>query len=300
MREGGGVVALLKNNMKAISNALPTHLTPERFLRIAATALSRSPDLLECTSLSLINSIVESSMLGLEIGGPLALAHIIPFNSYNKKLKMKVKEATLIVGYNGYRQLAFRSGQIGGFHAHPVFSTDAFDYEYGTEPYIRHKPDSSGKKGELIYAYAVAFDRSRHMIDFEVIDQHEADRAKAKSAKGQYDSGPWKDDPAPMWVKTAVRRLAKRLPMSPEMQRAASIEDAAENDVESPLEHITDADFIVETTRADALTDALKEKNEDTSSDPCPDTGKPRLASDCSGCLNAGCQFKEREPGEEG
>ncbi|GAG81482.1 unnamed protein product [marine sediment metagenome] len=137
---------LLFKNMKAIKSVAPKHLTPERVLRIAYTAIVRNPKLSMCSQVSLLNSVIESTMLGLEIGGPLGLAHLVPFKG----------KATLIVGYGGFIQLGYNSGKIKNFSFHPVYQSDEFSYHYGVDPDLKHVPSNDESPGELVYAYAIA------------------------------------------------------------------------------------------------------------------------------------------------
>ena len=222
---------LLVDNIKAIKSVLPKHLTPERMCRIAYTAIARTPRLAECTQHSLLNAILEASMLGLEIGGPLGLAHLIPFG----------QEAQLIIGYQGFMDLAYRSDRVINFSAHPVYEKDTFDYAYGLNPKLFHVPSREDDVGKLVFAYAVAQFKNGG-FDFEVVDKRIAMAAKARSAAKHEKDSPWNtEDEWAMWVKTAIRRLAKRIPQSPELQTAANLDDRAEAGISQDI-NIIDID----------------------------------------------------------
>ena len=94
--------------------ALPKHLSPERFGRIAITALSRTPKLKECTQESLFKCLLDLSAMGLEPDG--RHAHLIPYE--NRKLG--IVECTLIVDYKGLVALVRRSGEVAKIHADVV------------------------------------------------------------------------------------------------------------------------------------------------------------------------------------
>jgi len=216
--EKRNVLGLLKNNMKAVASVAPKHISPERLLRVAYQAIVKTPQLTTCNQLSLVNAIIEASQLGLEISGPLGQATILPFKG----------EATLIVEYRGKIALAYNSGMVKTFSAHPVYANDTFSYEYGMNPNIRHIP-ASGERGKLIAAYA-SIKYLNGGEDFEVVDHAMAMRSKEKSpAKGSKFS-PWNivADEWTMWVKTAIHQLSKRIPQSPELQRANMLEEMAE------------------------------------------------------------------------
>ena len=60
-----------------IAKALPKHLTPDRFIRVAVSALTRTPKLKECEPVSLFGAMLTLSQLGIEPDG--RRAHLIPF-----------------------------------------------------------------------------------------------------------------------------------------------------------------------------------------------------------------------------
>jgi recombinational DNA repair protein RecT len=187
-----------------------------------------------------MNSVIEASMIGLEIGGPLGQCALVPF--YNNQTKQN--EAQLIVEYKGLMCLGYRSGQIANFSGHPVFEKDDFHYSYGIQQNLTHRPYDDGDPGALKYAYAVV--NYRHGgYDFEVVNHRIAMEAKSRSPAKNSNSSPWNnsmDEPA-MWVKTAIRRLAKRIPQSPELQQAVALESSLENGQAQNFQHVIDIDL---------------------------------------------------------
>ena len=69
----------------AISKALPSAITPERFTRMATTAVTMNPDLGACTPSSFIGAMLQAAALGLEPNTPLGQAYLIPYDRYDKK-----------------------------------------------------------------------------------------------------------------------------------------------------------------------------------------------------------------------
>lgn len=228
------IYQMLAKYQKAITSVLPKHLTPERMIRIAYTMIHRTPKLRECTPVSLINAVIEISILGLEVG---RTAHIIPFK----------QEATVIVDYKGFIELAHRSNQVASFPFKPVYENDIFEYEEGTTRYIKHKP-AREKRGDLIAAYAIA--NFKHGgFDFEVVLPEDIDATRKQAPGAKSKDSPWNDPDQEwtMWCKTAVRRLAKRIPQCPELQKAAYLEEMVEAGLKQNISHITngiiDVDF---------------------------------------------------------
>ena len=59
------------------ARALPKVMTPERFTRIALSALSNTPKLMECTRNSFLGALMNAAQLGLEPNTPLGQAYLI-------------------------------------------------------------------------------------------------------------------------------------------------------------------------------------------------------------------------------
>lgn len=206
-----------------IANALPNHLTAERFIRVALTAMSRNADLLVCDQRSVIGSLVQAAELGLEVNTPLGHAYLIPY--WNSKTKRK--EAQLQIGYRGFIALARRSGDISTIAAEVVYENDHFDIELGTNRGIKHKPNlNPANRGTKIGVYATVQFKDG-TIDFEYMTAEQVAAVQSRSKSGE--SGPWKTDEEEMWRKTPIRRLSKRLPLAIEdadlLTKAAAIDE---------------------------------------------------------------------------
>jgi len=93
-------IEIHKNALRKVipnfADALPVtarkFLTPERVVQVSCTAIAKSPLLLECSPMSIMKSVMDCVQVGLEPGGPLGHAYLVPF--YNKKVGGK--EATPI------------------------------------------------------------------------------------------------------------------------------------------------------------------------------------------------------------
>ena len=64
-----------------IEKALPSVITPDRFTRMALTAVSTNPKLGECTPASFCGAMLQAAQLGLEPNTPLGQAYLIPFRN---------------------------------------------------------------------------------------------------------------------------------------------------------------------------------------------------------------------------
>lgn len=204
--------------------ALPKHLSPERFCRVAITALSRMPKLAECTQESFFRCLLDLSAFGLEPDG--RRAHLIPYKD----------QCTLVIDWKGLAELAMRSGIIAKLHADIVCENDVFAYDMGEIK--THSIDYRRPRGEMYAAYAMAVTKDGPVF-VAVLNKEEIDaimkRSQGYKAAVQYHkSHPWLTDYNEMAKKTAFRRLAKWLPLSAEFRDALDKDDEMEKDVTPP------------------------------------------------------------------
>jgi recombination protein RecT len=210
------IKTMLENSKNAIASRLPKHLTPDRMLKVALTAINKTPKLLECTRESLMLSIMQAAELGLECGGALGEGYLVPYGN----------QCQFIPGYRGLISLARRSGQIISIEAHVVFQKDEFDCGFGLDPFLKHTPAwEEADPGPLRFVYAVAKLKDGG-VQFEVMSRAQIEGIRAKSKAGR--SGPWVDHFDEMARKTVVRRLFKYLPVSVELASALEIQASAE------------------------------------------------------------------------
>jgi len=204
---------------RELARALPKVLNVERFTRTLITTLNKMPELADCDQGSVMAGIVTAAQLGLEIDPTLGRAYLIPYND-----RSKGKIAQLIIGYRGFVELAYRSGQIASFQAEVVYANDEFDYELGLNPRLKHVPFTGDDRGELRYAYAVVKLAGGGSV-FRVLGPADIKKAKASSRAASSSYSPWTTHPDEMWRKTAIRAIAKMLPLSPELRDAVKQDD---------------------------------------------------------------------------
>lgn len=212
--------SLLDSMKPEIARCLPKHITADRMTRIALTEVRKNKDLAVCDQASFLGAIMQCSQLGLEPGGILGHAYLIPFD--NKKAGKK--EVQLIIGYKGLLDLARRSGQIKSMEAREVYANDKFHVSFGLNPEVIHEPNfAAPDRGALTHVYAVA-----HLVgggtQFEVMSLSEVQKVRQQSKAGNY--GPWVTHFNEMAKKTVLRRLFKYLPVSLEIQRAVSFDES--------------------------------------------------------------------------
>ena len=202
---------------KQFAASLPSHLSPERFGRVAITALSRTPKLAECTQESFFKCLLDLSAMGLEPDG--RRAHLIPRNNR----KQGTVECTLQIDYKGLVELMRRSGDVVAIHADVVCENDEFVHNLGVIE--SHTFDLKGPRGGFVAAYAqITFkDGSKQSA---IMSKEEIDAIRKRSISGQ--SGPWVSDYNEMAKKTVVRRVSKMVTLSPEIMEAVERSDKHE------------------------------------------------------------------------
>lgn len=235
------------------AKALPKVLTPERFTRIALTALSNTPKLYECTKWSFMGALMNAAQLGLEVNTVLGQAYLIPY--YNGKTKRL--ECQFQIGYKGLLDLAYRSGEMATIQAHIVYENDTFDYELGIDPVLRHKPANS-ERGNMTHAYAM-FHLKNGGKAFVVMSKDDIVKF-AKSKSKTYEAGPWQTDFEAMAKKTVLKQLLKYAPI-----RSDFITDAESTDGVTTLYNEKDGKMTYineETGEVTELNEIKEESNE--------------------------------------
>lgn len=214
--------SFLNDQMKdQVAAILPKHMTPERLCKVLMVEASRSPALLECTLMSVAESMMLSAQLGLEPGATLGHIYFIPFNDRSSG----TKTCTPIIGYKGYLELARRSGKVSRLDARVVYKGEPFSVTAGLHPNIEHtvRGDVDRSDDNVLAAYSVAVlhDGSSY---FEVLWKSDIDRTRSRSKGGR--RGPWVDDYARMARKTAIRALFNggTVPMSFELANAIQMD----------------------------------------------------------------------------
>lgn len=231
----GNVKAFFESQKGTLLAVLPKHVSADRMLKIALGALRTTPKLMSCSIESLFGAVVQCSQLGLEPNTPLGHAYLIPFEKRKKQGNQWVTEkieVQIVFGYKGLIDLARRSGQIVSISAQAVHQKDHFEYEYGLDEKLVHRP-AFGERGEVIAFYSVA-----KLVGggyaFEVMSRQQVE--EIRDASQNYKSS--RDKPATVWGqhfvemgrKTVLRRLFKYLPVSIELATAAALDSRVDHD----------------------------------------------------------------------
>ncbi|MFN7340386.1 MAG: recombinase RecT [Opitutia bacterium] len=196
--------------------ALPQHITVERFKRTLLTAVQMTPDLLEADRRTMFAAAMRSAQMGLLPDGREGA--ITAF--WNKSAG--VKQCQFMPMYAGILKLIRNSGELSTIDAILVHKNDKFTYHPGIDQVPVHEVDWFGDRGDAIGVYAVARMKTGDSY-VEIMNRRQIDQIRAVSRSK--DSGPWVAWWEEMWRKTAVRRLAKRLPLSTDLDGVTHDDD---------------------------------------------------------------------------
>jgi len=237
------VKALLAQAHKQIKSILTDEKKANRFTAMALT-IANSKELSECTEESIVEALMGVAMLNLSPDKNLGQAYVVPYGTKNGKV------AQLQIGYKGYISILDRSGY--SVKAFPVYDVDEFAVEVspdGWDETIHFKPnfeerDEGNPKWEwehLKYVVALAKDKRTGEIYKLVMNKKQIDKIRRMSASQKvYDSKTkkylitdepiyiWADFPIEMALKTAIKKLAKTLPLDEFGAKAIAIEDLNE------------------------------------------------------------------------
>jgi recombination protein RecT len=237
----GGEIVAYKDKLKKfrtvlarmepqIAMAAPDHIKARRMMRMCMTVVQQNPRLLDCTKESLLGAIMTASQLGLYPDvSVLGHAYFVPFKN----------KVVFIAGYKGFIDLACRGDRVTSVMGYAVYEGDLFEWEYGLNPTLRHKPsDEPQEERELTHTWAIARIRGEPIPQFIVMTKEAIDKIRARSPAR--DKGPWVTDYEPMAIKSPIRRLVKYLPISSELQRAVALDEHADIGLDQGLEAVGD------------------------------------------------------------
>lgn len=236
LKKSMSIAELIKVMKPEIERALPEVITPERFTRMALSALNTTPKLAECSQMSFLSALMNAAQLGLEPNTPLGQAYLIP---YKNKSGL---ECQFQIGYKGLLDLAYRNPEMQIVQAHEVYENDEFDYELGMNPKLVHKP-TLGDRGELRLFYGM-FRMTNGGFGFEVMSKT-AVEVYAREYSQSYDSSfsPWQKNFIDMAKKTVIKKALKYAPLRTDFRRAMSTDGTIKEELNEDMTEVIGKDI---------------------------------------------------------
>ena len=158
----------------------------KRTYEVAASEVQKNKRLQECSIESILESIKQACYLGLEPSSVTGEAYLVPYGN----------RCTLVIGYKGQLELMYRGGDVTSVWAYPIYESELpkLDIQLGTKPHVKHNPNLSASRGELVAVYACAEIPNSDQVKFDFMTREECDRIRSKSAGAHSKSHPWNTD----------------------------------------------------------------------------------------------------------
>lgn len=196
----------------AIEAVLPRGQSFGAFRAIVMMAIRHNPDILTCSTTSIITSCMKAAYDGVMLDG--VEAALVP--SMNKvkdpvtNREFTRRDARYNIMIRGMRKQLIAGGIVRDFQSTIVYSNDKFSYKRGLNPSLEHEPVlDHDKRGEMVGAYSVAWFHDGGMPSFEVMNKKQIEDVREMSQSGPVWKGKMLDE---MWRKTVARRHRKALP----------------------------------------------------------------------------------------
>ena len=127
--------------------------------------------------------------------------------------------------------------------AQEVYENDEFDYEFGLEAKLVHKP-CIGERGQATHVYAM-FKTKSGGYGYEVMSIDDI-RKHAQRYSKSYGNGPWQTNFEEMAKKTVLKKVLKYAPLKSDFVKAMSQDGTVKQTLDADMfdvENTYDADF---------------------------------------------------------
>jgi len=229
------IKSLMVQSQKQIKSLLGNKEKADKFMA-GALQVATSYELSQCSPDSIVTALVSIAQLDLNPDKNIGQAYLIKYGN----------NATLQVGYRGYIQLLHRAGWL--VKAYPVYDCDEFSMSFnGWENEVNIEPDFESRNDDDkewiishirgVYVVARNSVTNEEYSDFVTKNVIEKSRKASQNQKGAKPTGVWLDWYAEMAKKSAIKKLAKLLPLSDtRASLAMAVDDRSEGGKLSRIE----------------------------------------------------------------
>lgn len=206
----------LQNLMPNLRAILPKDVEADQFRAALWLHLNTMRGLLDCQADSILACTIKAATFGLL---PERDCHFLPFSSQRGG---SGRMATFVPNYQGIIRMLERSGKVAKAFAHPVYEGDHFEIDYLADVFS-HRPALNSQRTTIKFYYGCILlkDGTRH-VEVMTLDEIEAIKRRSPAQ----NSGPWQTDPVQMARKTALKRVAKYVQLTQQVEEAMSEEEA--------------------------------------------------------------------------
>jgi len=179
--------------LKIFSNILGERRA-ESFVYSVIMAVSADDNLKNCTPESIFQSASRAATLQLSVDPSVMQAYLVPYKN----------EATLIVGWRGYRDLAYRTGQVKRINVNALYEGQQWIEDALTgEASIEGRPISGEVQGYFAYMQTVSGREHSLYMTNEQIQNHKVQYAKGYNRQ----QSAWNTSFDKMAKKTVLKQL---------------------------------------------------------------------------------------------
>ena len=178
------------------------------------------------------------------------------------------------VSDKGLIDLAHRSGEFKSIDARVVYENDEFEYEYGLEPKLLHKPAMSNR-GKPVYYYAV-YTLVNGGFGFEVMSVEDVREHRRKFSKAK--NSPWDTNFDEMARKTVLKRVLKYAPIKTEFAKQVNADSTIKTNItESMVDEPDQADWSAAEAEVEVEVEVIEEPEPepDPEFEPIPEEDLP-------------------------
>lgn len=133
--------------------------------------------------------------------------------------------------YQGLMEGLYKTGICKSISSEVVFEGDDFDYNLGSQPFVKHKKDLRGKRDTKLAVY-VDFELSNGARVVRVMTIAEVEKVR-KIAKTQKV---WNDNWEEMAIKTVIKRGYKHCPKTEKLSELIAYDNSVDYDFETEKE----------------------------------------------------------------
>lgn len=221
-------IFLAKNYMAQIKNFFGDEKQAMKFLSSVMADVQKTPKLIECEPMTLINSYMTMAQLGLMPSGVSGEAYVLPYAKNTKVGNQWVStmQAQFQLGYQGLITLFYRAGGQG-LRTEIIRKNDKFTYVNGVAHHEIDFTMSNEERGPAIGAMAIATVNGHELV--KVMNSKDILGMGEKFSKSFKSSHtPWNEESDPelwMWKKTVLKQLGKMLPKNETIFKAIAADN---------------------------------------------------------------------------
>ncbi len=299
------VEQVLVDAQDQIATMLRGQIAADKFIYVAMDLIRANSLLAKCEPQSVLQCVLEASELGLILTKHLGHGYLIPYKNgaLSERLHRDVYECQFQIGYRGFLHLVREAdSEVQTVYSRIVWPDEKLEINEDHHQ-LRHSssPDGglvqvdqqTGETSGYRGAYAKIVYKGGQQ-DFEWMALHEIEKVR-RSSKARSADSPWRQWPEEMVKKTPMRRLCKRLNLTPEKvagvvrdeYRELGVEDGRPESVRiaMPQRKSQQAIAQVSTESPRPPEQAAAVQQAAAPEQPGPPKGKPPSCPKCGGTL---------------